>query len=318
MDGALELSILDHVQLADDERFSTSVANSVRLAKVAKDCGYARYWIAEHHGPNLFCASPEVMIASIAAATRRIRVGSAGVLLSYYSPFKVAETFQTQAALFPGRIDLGVARGSGVGVPEVFSALMDGRPRIEDPKALTEVYEAKVKELLSHMRSARLVSEATQRGEPDTSPRFWLLGSGTESARMAARFGTGVSLFMGWTKTDLPAVITDYSRDFCPMNDGHEAAASIAIAGLCTDSNEEAEAVRRTSGFPGDHPGIWGTPEHCRRIILEAAQRHGVRRIVILPICSTFAQQERMYRMVSEALLRPSAGLHLASSAKAA
>jgi alkanesulfonate monooxygenase SsuD/methylene tetrahydromethanopterin reductase-like flavin-dependent oxidoreductase (luciferase family) len=195
---------------------------------------------------------------------------------------------------------------------------MDGRPRIEDPKALTEAYEGKVKELLSHMRSARLVSEAAQRGELDTSPQFWLLGSGTESARMAARFGTGVSLFMGWTKTDLPAVITDYSRDFCPMNDGREAAASIAIAGLCADTHEEAEAIRKKSGFPDDHPGIWGTPEHCRRVILEAAERHGVRRIVILPICSTFAQQERMYRMLSEALLQPNAGQHTASMAQAA
>ena len=58
------------------------------------------------------------------------------------------------------------------------------------------------------------------------------------------------------------------------MNDGREEAASIAIAGLCTDTNEEAEAVRRKSGFPDDHPGIWGTPEHCRRVILEAAPQY--------------------------------------------
>src|SRR5262249_55073771 len=91
MDDGLELSILDLVQLADDKRFSTAVTNSVRLAKIAEESGYGRYWIAEHHGPNLSCASPEVMIAAIASATNRIRVGSAGVLLSYYSPLKVAE-----------------------------------------------------------------------------------------------------------------------------------------------------------------------------------------------------------------------------------
>jgi luciferase family oxidoreductase group 1 len=302
MDGELELSILDHVRLADDGRFSTAVANSVRLARIAEDCGYARYWIAEHHGPNLACASPEVMIGAIAAATSRIRVGSAGVLLSYYSPFKVAETFQTLAALYPGRIDLGVARGSGVRETEVFAALMDGRPRLnDDPKAYSEAYEHKIRALRNHMRTARLASEAAQHGEADTGPQFWLLGSGTESAQLAARFGTGVSLFAGWTGTDLAPVVADYTRTFIARN-GEPPTASIAIAGLCADTDEEAEAARKEAGFPDDHPGIWGTPDRCRRIILEMAQRHRVSRIVVLPICSKFRQRERMVRMLSEAL----------------
>ena len=88
-----------------------ALRNTLDLAHLADELGYARYWVAEHHGtPMLACASREVMIASIGSTTRRMRIGSGGVMLPHYSPFKVAETFSILSALSPDRVDLGIGR----------------------------------------------------------------------------------------------------------------------------------------------------------------------------------------------------------------
>src|SRR5262249_41889666 len=149
-------------------------------------------------------------------------------------------------------------------------------------------------ELIEHLSTSRLASEAAKYGKPETGPQVWLLGSGTESAQLAARFGTRLSLFLGWRKIDLGPVFESYAKSFSAAVEGQAPTASIALSGLCSDTNEEAEALRNKLGFPADHPGIWGTPDRCRRTILEAAERYRVRRIVILPLCLSFRQQERM------------------------
>src|SRR3954454_21574473 len=91
-----------------------ALQESVKLAQIAEQLGYARYWVAEHHNSGSFAGtSPESLIGQIAAATRTIRVGSGGVMLSHYSALKVAEQFRMLASLFPGRIDLGLGRAPG-------------------------------------------------------------------------------------------------------------------------------------------------------------------------------------------------------------
>ena len=105
------LSVLDQSPIPEGFGGADALRNSVDLAQLADELGYHRYWVAEHHGtPGLASASPEALIGPIAAATPRIRVGSGGVMLPHYSPFKVAESFSLLAGLFPGRIDLALGR----------------------------------------------------------------------------------------------------------------------------------------------------------------------------------------------------------------
>src|SRR3954470_21689425 len=107
----IRLSVLDQSPISEGSTGADALRNSVDLARFTEQLGYERYWVAEHHGtPMLASASPEGLIAAIAAATKRIRVGSGGVMLPHYSPVKVAETFSMLAALFNDRIDLGVGR----------------------------------------------------------------------------------------------------------------------------------------------------------------------------------------------------------------
>src|SRR5438270_10184617 len=110
----MRLSVLDQSPISEGSTGADALHNTLDLARLTDRLGYHRYWVAEHHGgPMLAGPSPEVLIGPLAAATREIRVGSGGVMLPHYSPLKVAETFTILAALFPGRIDLGLGRAAG-------------------------------------------------------------------------------------------------------------------------------------------------------------------------------------------------------------
>ena len=111
------ISILDKSPLAAGETAAQALARTLALAQQAEAWGYHRFWIAEHHNTEqLASPSPELAIAWILGQTRRIRVGSGGVMLQHYSPYKVAENFNMLASLAPGRVDLGVGKAPG-GLP---------------------------------------------------------------------------------------------------------------------------------------------------------------------------------------------------------
>ena len=108
------LSVLDQSPVPEGSTPGDALRNTVDLARRCEAMGYHRYWVAEHHGmTGLAGSSPEALIGSIAGATRRLRVGSGGVMLTHYAPLKVAESFCVLASLYPGRIDLGVGRAPG-------------------------------------------------------------------------------------------------------------------------------------------------------------------------------------------------------------
>src|SRR5690349_13926542 len=114
MTTTLRLSVLDQSVARAGRPHDKSIRHTVALAQACEAMGYERFWLSEHHAlPTLVGTAPEVLMAAIAARTERIRIGSAGVMLPHYSPFKVAEQFRVLDALAPGRIDLGVGRAPG-------------------------------------------------------------------------------------------------------------------------------------------------------------------------------------------------------------
>src|SRR4051794_15109625 len=138
----MRLSVLDQSPIPEGSTGSQALRNTLDLARHADALGYHRYWVAEHHGGGMLAGpSPEVLIGPIAAATSRLRVGSGGVMLPHYSPFKVAESFSVLAGLSPGRIDLALGRAAGPD-PLTTSALQrDRRDAAPDdfPQQLTEL-----------------------------------------------------------------------------------------------------------------------------------------------------------------------------------
>src|SRR5512139_4073580 len=110
----MRLSVLDQSTAAKGRTQDVAIRETLALAKRCDALGYHRFWVSEHHNSaSIVGTAPEVLIAAIAATTRRIRVGSAGVMLPHYSAYKVAEQFRVLEAIAPGRIDLGVGRAPG-------------------------------------------------------------------------------------------------------------------------------------------------------------------------------------------------------------
>src|ERR1043165_1303319 len=108
------LSVLDQSTATKGHTQDEAIRETIALAKHCEGLGYKRFWVSEHHNPgNIVGTAPEILMAAIAATTKRIRVGSAGVMLPHYSSLKVAEQFRVLEAIAPGRIDLGVGRAPG-------------------------------------------------------------------------------------------------------------------------------------------------------------------------------------------------------------
>src|SRR3954452_7639625 len=184
----VRLSVLDQSTIVTGRSPDSSIRESIRLAQHCEALGYHRYWCAEHHNSDSQAGTaPEILIAAIAATTRHIRVGSAGVMLPHYAPLKVAEQFRVLEAIAPGRIDLGLGRAPG----------SDGRTAYAlNPLADTaaEQFPAQVRDLLAWTAGETLVEghpfreiRAQPRGA--TRPEVWILGSSDYGAQVAAYFG---------------------------------------------------------------------------------------------------------------------------------
>src|SRR5699024_606504 len=156
------------------------------LAKQCEELGYHRYWIAEHHDLfGLACPNPDVMLGAIGSRTEKIRIGAGAVLLPYYKPFRVAETYHLLATLFPNRIDLGLGRAPG-GSAEVSLALTDNY--------LHQVrhYEDDIDTLLQFFHPSsgdQPYGNITPTPVPETAPHTWILGTSERSAKLAAEKG---------------------------------------------------------------------------------------------------------------------------------
>src|SRR5579884_3000878 len=185
----MRLSVLDQSPISEGSTGADALHNTIDLARLADRLGYHRYWVAEHHGgPMLAGPSPEALIGPVAAATERIRVGSGGVMLPHYSPLKVAETFSLLAALYPGRIDLGLGRAAGTDPITAFALQRDRRQAAADdfPQQLAELLGYLEDRLPPEHPFARLAR--TLPGLPER-PQPWLLGSSVQSALWAAELG---------------------------------------------------------------------------------------------------------------------------------
>src|SRR4051812_11965717 len=182
----VRLSVLDQSPIPEGLAHADALANTLDLARLADELGYHRYWVAEHHGgPMLAGSSPEILIGAIARETERIRVGSGGVMLPHYSPFKVAEVFAVLSGLHPGRIDLGLGRAAGTDPLTTFALQRDRR------QASPDDFPDQLGELLAYLNGTIPDDHPFHRLRlpTDDRPEVWLLGSSPQSAIWADQLG---------------------------------------------------------------------------------------------------------------------------------
>src|ERR1017187_7643954 len=142
IDGSLPLAVLDFVGIEHGETASASIAGAVGIAQAIETAGYRRYWVSEHHNMHsLACSAPELLTAYVGAHTSRIRVGAAGIMLPNHAALKVAETFRTLLAMYPGRIDLALGRAPGTDAltAHVLRRGIAGDPVTEFPRQVGEL-----------------------------------------------------------------------------------------------------------------------------------------------------------------------------------
>lgn len=178
------LSILDKSPIGEGETAATALSRTLRLAQLAEEWGYHRFWIAEHHNtPQLASPSPELVIAWILGQTQHIRVGSGGVMLQHYSPYKVAENFNMLASLAPGRVDLGVGKAPG-GLPLSTRALQQGL-NLQQKGSFAD----QLAQLDNWLSLTETDGEESVRATPIPPRRAdgFLLGASLESAQLAAQ-----------------------------------------------------------------------------------------------------------------------------------
>jgi alkanesulfonate monooxygenase SsuD/methylene tetrahydromethanopterin reductase-like flavin-dependent oxidoreductase (luciferase family) len=271
----VKLSIVDLAAVPPGGTAVDAFANSVALAQVAERLGFHRYWVAEHHGvgPAVASASPEILATRIAAATTRIRVGSGTVLLNYTRPLRVAETFRSLHAMFPGRIDLGMGRATS---PAVVEAAL--RPQAESSSARTDLeaddladmpgaapgmlealeawmtYEQDVTDVVDWLAGAFPAgdSRAAIRLSPGVAggPEPWLLGSSPTSALLAGRLGLRYGFAAFFNPALAAASLRAYQASFQPSSAPggvSEPCCMLAVNVCCADSDREAARLRASA-----------------------------------------------------------------------
>jgi luciferase family oxidoreductase group 1 len=318
--GAVLLSVLDQSPIAEGSTAAAALANTLDLARLTEELGYHRYWVAEHHGgPMLAGPAPEVLIPAIASATQTIRVGSGGVMLPHYSPFKVAEVFTLLAALYPGRIDLGLGRAAGTDARTAFALQRDRS------KAMPDDFPQQLAELLAYLDGtlpedhpfAHLTNWL-----PEERPEVWLLGSSPQSRVWATEGGLRYA-FADFINPD--------GADFARPAD------AVAVWVVCAETEEEAQRLASSSRMtfsllrrgsliavpPPDKAvrylesygsagtarrGVIGNPDQVRAGVEEIAQAYGTDEVIAVTITYDHAARRRSYELLAEAFSLDRAG----------
>lgn len=326
-----KLSILDQSPVSETETAMEAFQHTIALAQKAEEWGYYRFWVSEHHGSSrVMGSSPEVLVSHLLAKTTRLRVGSGGVMLQHYSPYKVAENFNVLASLAPGRVDLGIGRGPG-GMPSTTKALQ--QEMVADPKPLAE----KLVELGQFLHNQLAIDHPLHGLQaspipPQPVPLF-LLGTSPSSAKLAASLGMPYvfALFLNRNATTMYESIKTYRICF-DTTKGSQPQAILALPVIAADSDNEARQyaadmkmvrIRLESGRTftvgtveaaeafGKQSGeryrleeqeadiIHGSLETVRKKLHEVQQVHQVEELMIVTNVKAFPKRLRSYELLS-------------------
>lgn len=332
----LGLAILDQSTIASGRGADAAIRETLALARAADAWGYGRYWLAEHHNSQSHAGSaPEMLVAAIAATTRRIRIGTAGVMLPHYSALKVAEQFRVAEAIAPRRIDLGLGRAPGSDGRTAFALNPNAREAADQ-------FPNQVMDLLGWLGDGLpeghpFRAVAAQPAVP-TRPEMWILGSSDYGAQVAAYFGLPYCFAHFISDRGSEEILALYRDGFRPQPDkpGRLAAPHAAVAVFALTADTEAEAwrlyksrelwrlFRDTGRFPPlpsvaeaeAYPysaaerahleplrakAIVGAPAQVKAKLEALAAAHGAQEVAVLTPCHDPAARRRSYQLLAEA-----------------
>jgi luciferase family oxidoreductase group 1 len=329
----LRLSVLDQSPVPAGGTPGQALQNSIELARLVDGLGFTRFWMSEHHAMDtLACTAPEVMLARIGAETKRIRIGSGGIMLPHYTPLKVAECFRMLHALYPGRVDLGIGRAPGGGPIEALALKRERKTKMLDdfPEQVSELLA-----FLGHQFPAdHPFSGIRVSPEMPGAPDVWMLGSSMWSSAAAVEFGLPYSFAHFFSPVHTRAAIETYRRSFTASAYRKKAEASVAVGVICAETQEEAEFLsssvrllqrrirqgdRRPVASPEDavremrllgempmEEGEWpryfvGTAEKVRENLEQMAVELGIGELIVNSIVWDQKKRLRSYELLAQA-----------------
>lgn len=236
-----KLSVLDLAPIAEGQSIAESFHHTLDLAQHVEKWGYERFWLAEHHNlDGISSAATSVLIGYVAGGTKKIRVGSGGVMLPNHAPLVIAEQFGTLETLYPGRIDLGLGRAPGT----------DGWTM----RALRREMTGKEAEFADLVQELQYYFAPAQPGQKvraipgaGISVPLWLLGSSLYSAQLAAVLGLPYAFAGHFAPEMMFEALEIYRRHFQPSNVLQEPYAMLGVQVIAADSDAKAEKLATTN-----------------------------------------------------------------------
>ncbi|WP_069660383.1 LLM class flavin-dependent oxidoreductase [Arcticibacter eurypsychrophilus] len=231
----ISYSVLDLATVVQDLTPADTYHHSLDLARQAEQLGYTRYWFAEHHNMlNVASSATSVLIGYIAAGTSTIRVGSGGIMLPNHAPLIVAEQFGTLASLYPGRIDLGLGRAPGT--DQVTAMAIRG-----DNFNSAHHFPTDVQSLLTFFSSENSTAQVRAIPGEGLDIPIWILGSSTDSARLAAAMGLPYAFASHFAPAYFMQAIKLYRENFRPSKYLHKPYVMACVNVVAADTDAEAE-----------------------------------------------------------------------------
>lgn len=328
----ISLSILDYSPIDEGATAGEALQQTTELAQLAERLGYKRFWVAEHHQVfSVAGSSPEMLMMHLAGATKKIRIGSGGVMLPHYSAYKVAENFRLLEALHPGRIDLGIGRSRSYRL--VNKAL-------NESKGIAVSYEQQIADIQKYVADDTETEHRFQqlRATPvsDTAPEMWVLGTGEGSVKVAAEAGAAYAYahFAKPAKSSA-RLIQSYKEQFRPSRSLAKPKTMVCVFAVVGDTEERAEELAKAFDLwllfvesetpPPYYPSVEtarqrgfsaseqervernrkrmlvGTPEQVKRQIEEIVEAYQTDEILIIPNVSGAESRMEEIRLLAEA-----------------
>jgi luciferase family oxidoreductase group 1 len=266
----MKFAALDATLIRNGQSASDAVRETRELASFLEDLNFSRFWLTEHRSERHAQSASEVFLCELASKTSAITLGTAGILLNRHDPLRIAESFLLLQCLFPGRIDLGLAREKGG------QNSKDSPPCTLDLESSDELYENMLEQLLSYL------DRSSPRGvnpEDVASPSVWLDGSSERSALLAARRGLCfcVADFLLPTPEATLEILEVYRKSFIPSFFSPKPYASVAMAGVCGDRRNTIARYANSKSIYGKEP-LW------RRYLDQIQEHPSVQEFVFLDL----------------------------------
>lgn len=233
-------SILELASVASGTTPEETFKKSLDLAQKAEEFGYKRFWLAEHHNMiSIASSATAVLIGYIAGGTKKIRVGSGGIMLPNHSPLIVAEQFGTLGSLYPDRIDLGLGRAPGTDQFTAHAIRSDRMQAVyQFPEEINQIQQ--YFSLDNHGSKVRAtVAEGVE-------VPVYILGSSTDSAHLAAKKGLPYAFASHFAPTHLFEALNIYYNNFQPSEYLQEPYTIAGINVIAANTDKEAERISTT------------------------------------------------------------------------